>query len=348
MTIKHLKYAVLPLLASLLLQSCINDDMQECPNEYNLRIVFDRNMLYADAFASCVKSVDIQVFDHATGAQVYRHTESGEKLASESYKVTLPVAPGTYDILCWGGLSQGNAFSYAEPGAKALDRQGMKLATTDGQSTARLNELYHGMLTEATFTDNNDIGSFEPQTQTLHLTKNTNRVNVLLVNLDGTAMNPKDFECTITSNNAKMAYDNRLDLDEPDESRVVYKPWSVTPIELETAEDTKSTVTVPGQGAVAEAGLSAEFSLARLTTASDSRLDVVRRTDGRRIISVPLEDNLLLYRGAFHADMTPAEYLDREDDYSITFIIDADHNWDHTAFIYIQRWATLPVQYQEF
>ncbi len=344
MTIKHLKYAVLPLLAFVLLSSCVYEDMQECPNEYNLRIVFDRNMLYADAFASRVKSVDIQVFDHATGAQVYRHTESGEKLASGSYKVNLPVAPGTYDILCWAGLSEGNAFSYTEPQAKALDRQGMALATSNGQSTNRLNELYHGLLTEATFTDNNNIGSFEAQTQTIYLTKDTNRVNVLLINLEGTAMDPKDFECTITSNNTEMAYDNRLITDR----QVVYKPWSVAPIEMELIEDTKSTVTAPAQGLVAEAGISAEFSLSRLTPASNSRLDVVRRIDGSRIISVPLEANLLLYRGAFHSEMSEAEYLDREDDFSITFILDAYHNWDHTAMIYIQKWATLPVQYQDF
>ncbi len=344
MTIKHLKYAVLPLLASLLLSSCVYEDMQECPNEYNLRIVFDRNMLNADAFASCVKSVDIQVFDHATGAQVYRHTESGDKLASGSYKATLPIPPGTYDILCWAGLSEGNSFSYAEPQAKTLDRQGMVLATVDGQSANRLNELYHGMLTEATFIDNNDIGSFEEQTQTLYLTKNTNRVNVMLINLDGKAIDPADFECTITSHNAEMAYDNTLVRGRS----VVYKPWSVAPIEIETAEDTKSTLDAPAQGAPAQAGLAAEFSLSRLTPASNSRLDVVRRTDGSRIISVPLEDNLLLYRSAFHAAMSEAEYLDREDDYSITFIIDAHHNWDHTAFIYIQRWATLPIQYQDF
>ncbi len=340
MTRQHLIYAALPLLATLMLSSCITADLQECPNEYNLRIVFDRNMLYADAFASRVKSVDIQVFDHATGVPVYRHTESGESLASGSYTVTLPIPAGTYDILCWGGLNEGNSFGYAEPGAEALSRQGMLLRTADGASSERLNDLYHGMLTATSYIDNNDIGSFEPQTKTIYLTKDTNRVNVVLLNLDGTEMQPGDFTCTVTSANGEMAYDNSLVAGR----RVTYSPWSLSPVLMQTAgeEGTRDS------SAATQSGLSAEFSMSRLTPSSGSRLDVVRTSDGERIISVPLEANLLLYKGAFYSEMSDAEYLDRQDDYTITFILDANNNWDVAAMIYIQNWATLPVQYQDF
>jgi len=347
MTIKHLKYAVFTLLASLLLQSCINEDMQECPNEYNLRIVFDRNMLYADAFASCVKSVDIQVFDHTTGMPVYRHTDSGDALASGNYLVTLPIPAGTYDVLCWCGLNEGNSFSYTNAGSQALTDQGMLLNTDNGVSNGRLNDLYHGMLIETTFIDNNDIGSFEPQTKTIYLTKNTNRVNVVLLNLDGSEMGKDAFTWTITSANGEMAYDNKLITG----SHVTYSPWSITPILQQTitepeADETKESTS--DNTVTTKAGLSAEFSMARLTPESNSRLDVVRVSDGERIISVPLEANLLLYKGEFHSDMSDAEYLDRQDDYTITFILDKNNNWDRAAMIYIQDWATLPVQYQDF
>ena len=71
-------------------------------------------------------------------------------------------------------------------------------------------------------------------------------------------------------------------------------------------------------------------------------------SDGETIVSVPLERNLLLYKGQFHASMSDDEYLDREDDYNITFILDKNNNWDSAAMIYINNWATLPVQYQEW
>jgi len=344
MTRQHLKYTVAALLAPLMLTSCITEELQECPNEYNLRIAFERNMLNADAFASRVKSVDIQVFDHTTGVPVYRHTESGEALASGHYTVSLPIPVGTYDILCWGGLNEGPAFSYTNAGAKALTDQGMLLNASEGVSTDRLNDLYHGRLTEATFIDNNDIGSFEPQTKTLYLTKNTNRVNVVLLNLDGTEMKKENFTCTITSANGEMAYDNRLIADR----RVTYTPWSVTPVLQQTLPEPAAKAGTSDNTVTTQTGLSFEFSMARLTPESGSRLDVVRVSDGERIISVPLEANLLLYKGAFHADMSDADYLDRQDDYSITFLLDANNNWDRAAMIYVQDWATLPVQYQDF
>jgi len=340
MTRQHLKYAALSLLAPFMLASCVTEDLQECPNEYNLRIVYDRNMLNADAFASQVKSVDIQVFDHTTGQPVYRHTGSGEALASDSYSVNLPIPAGTYDILCWGGLSEGQSFGYTNGNDKALDRQGMRLNTADGVSAGRLNDLFHGLRTEVRFVDNNTINSRKPQTQTVNLTKNTNRVNVILLNLDGTEMKDGDFTCTITSSDGEMAYDNSLVAG----SRVTYRPWAVTPIVSETIDDAGSKAAE----AVDPSGLSAEFSLARLTPVSNSRLDVVRNDDGETIISVPLEANLLLYKGAFYYYMSDGEYLDRRDDYTITFILDSKGGWDRSAMIYIQDWATLPVQYQDF
>jgi len=334
MTIKHLIHAVLPMLAtSLMLTGCITEDLQECPNDYRLRIVYDRNMLNADAFASRVHSVDIQVFDHSSGLPVCRHSESGEALASGNYTVSLPVPPGDYDILCWGGMAEGTSFSYAHPSAEALHQQDVLLNTSDGVSGKRLEDLYHGLLSRASFIDNNDLGSFETQTETIYLTKNTNRINVVLMNLDGALMQEKDFKLSITSNNGGMAYDNSLLTGQS----VTYHPWSITPIVGETIDNVS-----------VQSALSAEFSLARLTAETDSRLDVVRLSDGERIISVPLEDNLLLYKGAFYAHMTDDEYLNREDDYTITFILDANNNWDRTAMIYINKWATLPVQYQDF
>ena len=321
-------------MASVLTGGCIREDFAECRNTYDLRLVFDRNMLYTDAFASQVRSVDVKVFDSSTGREVYSYADSGAALAQADYRVALPIPPGTYDILCWAGMAEGDSFGYALPAADMLQQHNVALNTENGVSDHRLNNLYHGLTRGVSFVSGNSVGHDQAQTATVYLTKNTNRVCVMLHNLDGTELEESGFTFSITSGNALMNYDNTLD----PAGRVTYRPWHVTPIMLET--ETKSE---PVQSALA-----AEISMARLVPDGNSRLNVYRTADGERIISVPLERNLLLYKGEYHSMMSDAEYLDRQDDYTITFILDRNNNWDRTAMIYINNWATPPVQYQDW
>lgn len=321
-------------MASVLTGGCIRDDFAECKDTYDLRLVFDRNMLYTDAFASQVRSVDVKVFDSSTGREVYSYADSGAALESADYRVALPIPPGTYDILCWAGMAEGDSFGYALPAADMLQQHNVALNTENGVSGHRLNNLYHGLSRGVTFVSGNSLGHDQNQTTTVYLTKNTNRVCVMLHNLDGTELDESGFTFSITSGNALMNFDNTLD----PAGRVTYRPWHVTPIMLET--ETKSE---PVQSALA-----AEISMARLVPDGNSRLDVYRTADGERIISVPLERNLLLYKGEYHSMMSDAEYLDRQDDYTITFILDRNNNWDRAAMIYINNWATPPVQYQDW
>lgn len=321
-------------MASVFTGGCIREDFAECKNSYDLRLVFDRNMLYTDAFASQVRSVDVKVFDSSTGREVYSYADSGAALESADYRVALPIPPGTYDILCWAGMAEGDSFGYALPAADMLQQHNVALNTENGVSDHRLNNLYHGLTRGVSFVSGNSVGHDQAQTATVYLTKNTNRVCVMLHNLDGTELDESGFTFSITSGNALMNFDNTLD----PAGRVTYRPWHVTPIMLET--ETKSE---PVQSALA-----AEISMARLVPDGNSRLDVYRTADGERIISVPLERNLLLYKGEYHSMMSDAEYLDRLDDYTITFILDRNNNWDRAAMIYINNWATPPVQYQDW
>lgn len=321
-------------IVSAMTAGCIREDFAECKNTYDLQLVFDRNMLYADAFASQVRSVDVKVFDSSTGREVYSYADSGAALAQADYRVALPIPPGTYDILCWAGMAEGDSFGYALPAADMLQQHSVTLNTENGVSGRRLNNLYHGLTRGVTFVSGNSLGHDQNQTTTVYLTKNTNRVCVMLHNLDGTELDESGFTFSITSGNALMNFDNTL----YPAGRVTYRPWHVTPIMLET--ETKSE---PVQSALA-----AEISMARLVPDGNSRLDVYRTADGERIISVPLERNLLLYKGEYHSMMSDAEYLDRQDDYTITFILDRNNNWDRAAMIYINNWATPPVQYQDW
>ena len=321
-------------MASVLTGGCIREDFAECKDTYDLRLVFDRNMLYTDAFASQVRSVDVKVFDSSTGREVYSYADSGAALESADYRVALPIPPGTYDILCWAGMAEGDSFGYALPAADMLQQHNVALNTENGVSGHRLNNLYHGLTRGVSFVSGNSVGHDQTQTATVYLTKNTNRVCVMLHNLDGTELDESGFTFSITSGNALMNYDNTLDA----AGRVTYRPWHVTPILLETETKSEAVQSV----------LAAEISTARLVPDGNSRLNVYRTADGERIISVPLERNLLLYKGEYHSMMSDGEYLDRQDDYTITFILDRNNNWDRAAMIYVNNWATPPVQYQDW
>lgn len=329
-------------MASVLTGGCIREDFAECKNSYDLRLVFDRNMLYTDAFASQVRSVDVKVFDSSTGREVYSYADSGAALESADYRVALPIPPGTYDILCWAGMAEGDSFGYALPAADMLQQHSVTLNTENGVSRRRLNNLYHGLSRGVTFVSGNSLGHDQAQTTTVYLTKNTNRVCVMLHNLDGTELDESGFTFSITSGNALMNFDNTLD----PAGRVTYRPWHITPIMLES--ETKNETKTETKSEPVQSALAAEISMARLVPDGNSRLDVYRTADGERIISVPLERNLLLYKGEYHSMMSDAEYLDRQDDYTITFILDRNNNWDRAAMIYINNWATPPVQYQDW
>ncbi len=329
-------------IVSAMTAGCIREDFAECKNTYDLQLVFDRNMLYADAFASQVRSVDVKVFDSSTGREVYSFADSGAALAAADYRVALPIPPGTYDILCWAGMAEGDSFGYALPAADMLQQHSVTLNTENGVSGRRLDNLFHGLSRGVTFVSGNSLGHDQTQTATVYLTKNTNRVCVMLHNLDGTELDESGFTFSITSGNALMNYDNTLD----PAGRVTYRPWHVTPILLDS--EPKSETKSEANSENVQAALAAEISMARLVPDGNSRLDVYRTADGERIISVPLERNLLLYKGEYHSMMSDQEYLDRQDDYTITFILDRNNNWDRGAMIYINNWATPPVQYQDW
>ena len=132
---RHLRpLLLLTLTASgLLLSGCIHEHLTPCDDLYTVRPIFECNMLFADAFASQVRSVDIKVFDSQSGAEVYAYSESGDALAEPGYTVRLPIPAGTYDILCWAGMAEGDSFSHTSAAEEdGIRAHGVRLNTAEG------------------------------------------------------------------------------------------------------------------------------------------------------------------------------------------------------------------------
>ena len=179
----------------------------------------------------------------------------------------------------------------------------------------RLHDLFWGSLTLET-SDMYNKGTVE-------MRKNTNNIRVVLQQMNGDPVNPKDFEFGITDDNTLFAWNNDL----IPNGDVVYSPW---------AKGQGSAGVTDGGSEVFVAY--AEFSTSRLMTKNSPRLIVRRASDKSEVINIPLNNYLLLLKSELYAQMDPQEFLDRESEWSLFFFLDEDGAWIKT-YIKINDWT---------
>ena len=67
-------------------------------------------------------------------------------------------------------------------------------------------------------------------------------------------------------------------------------------------------------------------------------LSVIDKITNTKVINIPIVDYFLMVKGNYNRNMTDQEYLDRQDDYQITFFLDNTRGWSLAAGIYINGW----------
>lgn len=332
--------AVLPMVVAVLaLSSCgmVYEDEGDCNTYCDVRFVYDRNMEFADAFASKVEAVDLYVFD-ADGKFLRQVSERGDALKADGYRMPLDLQPGQYTVLAWCGLN-GELDSYdvpePTPGVTTLQEMQCRLAdrqTTGGETVVgEIDNLFHGM---TTFTLPDEEGR---HTYTVELTKNTNNVRVVLQNTSGEPLNVDDFVFTITDENGLLDYDNSV----LDDELLSYHPFY-------TAQGTAGVDTGDDSGAITSVSAAvAEFTVSRLFKDKDTqtrltitRLDPDNAGAYETVLSIPLVDYALLVKGYYNRDMDDQEYLDRQDEYNLVFFLDADGDWLSSSII-INSWKVV-------
>ncbi|MDE6135030.1 MAG: FimB/Mfa2 family fimbrial subunit [Muribaculaceae bacterium] len=302
----------------------IYDEEGDCDPYYKVRFVYDWNMNFADAFPNEVLSVTLYAVN-ADGDIVWSKHESGEALTRDGYLMDVEVDPGDYTFIAWCGQGHRTSFSVAE----AQKHTGLVCSLnherdTDGTAHSRkdLDRLYHGTL-EASLPDTQGTHIY-----TMKLKKNTNVVRVALQQQQGLPINPEDFHFSITDSNGVMDWDNSLLGDEA----VTYHPWSVRQGSAGIyLPETESRAVVTGVNAVLT-----EFTTARLMKDHEARL-TVRNAKGETIISIPVIDFGLMFKGENYRSMDDQEYLDREDHWNMVFFLDENQRWIDTH-IFINSW----------
>lgn len=298
--------------------SLIYDYEGDC--NYYVHFKYDNNMKWADAFAHEVGSVSLYVIDEE-GKIVLQKTERGDVLAREGYCMRIDVEPGNYSFVAWAGDGEHDYFEIAESDIMTgLTATLAREHESDGSAHIYddIGRLFYGYLENVTLgLDRYDV--------TVPLMKDTNNIRVVLQHLSGEEIPEDMFTYTIIDRNGALNWDNSV----LDDEILTYHAWSVGYGSAVKVQSTYSTAL-------------AEFTVSRLMEnhAPDTRL-VVRRTDnGEVIIDINLIDALLLVKGYYNRDLTNQQYLDRSDEYSLTFFLDEGFRWMN-SYIYINSWKVV-------
>lgn len=321
--------AVTPALFSSCDDSFIYENEDDCNPYYKVKFSYDWNLKFADAFQNEVNEVSLYLVD-ADGKVVWSKREAGETVKADGYMMDVDVQPGTYTLLAWAGEGHKSHFEIPESLiAGELSSSLLRDRSPEGvaESSRLLKDLYHGLKYDLVFPDEEGIHVFK-----LPLIKDTNHVTVVLQHLSGERVESDKFRFEITADNGLMDWDNGLLEDE----MITYRPYR---LEEGTAGIIKEDVYQSGRAIESVSAAVASFTMSRLVEDKDVRISVFNKETGKRVFSIPLIDYAVLVKGKY-GSMGNQEYLDRQDDYNMTFFLDENDDW-MSAYIYINSWKVM-------
>lgn len=301
----------------------------DCGTYYNISFKYDYNMKFADAFSREVKSVSLFVFDN-NGKLVESHTvNDAEAIAAEEFSIPLELEADSYELLAWAGLMNEESFSLmadVKEGVTTIEQMQVMMNSTDGKMSEDLKPLFHGtMPLEVT----SEPGTYN---ETMALMKDTNVVRIVLQQMSDGVVADK-FRYEITADNGMLDWNN----DVIEGNDVLYEPWSVT---SGTAEVDPNYGTNAATRADEVSVAVAEFTINRMIDGKSPILTIWNIEENEKVLSIPVADYALLVKGQYNAQMSNQEYLDRQDEYNMTFFLDEDGDW-LSASIIINSWRVV-------
>ena len=303
----------------------------DCGVYYRIRFKYDYNIKFADAFANEVNSIALYVFDENDVLVEEIATNDKAALSSGAFEIPLNINPGKYTLLAWGGVMNEESFDLladTKVGETKLQELQVKMhrqSDAEGNATVSndLLPLYHGTMPLEVC---ERPGTY---TETMSLVKNTNVVRILLHEMSGHDVDADKFIFEIRDNNGYYDWDNTLLEDE----MITYKAWhqSTGTAEMDENDATKAITTV-------NVAL-AELTIGRMRAGNSPVLYIKSRETGEDVVRIPIADYALLVKGNYRESMGNQEYLDRQDEYTLTFFLD-EGEWV-SSVIYINSWRVV-------
>jgi hypothetical protein len=302
----------------------------DCGVYYRIRFKYDYNIKFADAFAHEVNSIALYVFDENDILVQEIATTEKAALASGTFEIPLELLPGRYTLLAWGGLMEEESFDLLPTAVKGMTtRQEMQVKMRRLHNYAReacvsedLLPLFHGTMPLEVV---NEPGT---HTKTLSLVKNTNNVRILLHEMSGHDVDADKFRFEIHDSNGLYDWDNTL----LDDEQIIYEAWYQTTGSADMEEYATRTITEVNV-------VLAELTIGRMRADSSPILHIISRETGEDVVRLPLADYALLVKGYYRESMSDQEYLDRQDEYSLTLFLD-EGEWV-SSMIYINSWRVV-------
>ena len=326
------------LIGCLSLASCdlVNDE-SDCVTSYNLvKFKYDYNMKYADAFDHEVKQVSLLAF--GSDGKLYKRIDMPADKLNDNNEMVLEVEPGTYDLLVWAGEhSKSFDIAVGTVGQSTLTDFHAYMHRTEGNvSKDDLAPLWHRLY----HVDLPYASPSKPNKVEIPLVKDTNVVRVVLQHISGYPVDHRDFNFTITDGNGWLEADNSIRSTDP----IYYHPWFLESgsVDINTSpedapDNPRSAADyLPAGSRALLTGSVAEFTVNRLMDNHAPILHITR-PDGSTVLRINLRDYIMLVKGYYNRDMSNQEYLDREDEYNLTFFLDEGNRW-LSAVIIINNW----------
>ena len=332
--LRRLILASAMVVAMLATSSCkdglIFDGEGDCGIYYRIRFKYDYNIKFADAFANEVNSVALYIFDQNNTLIEEITTTDKEALSSGSFEIPLELEPGRYTLLAWGGLMNEESFDLladVEVGKTELKELQVKMHrqhNDKGEATVSddLLPLYHGTMTLEVV---DKPGTY---TETMSLVKDTNSIRILLHEMSGHDVDADKFRFEIHDSNGLYDWDNTL----LDDEQIIYQAWYQTTGSANMEEYATRTVTEVNVAL-------AELTIGRMRADSSPILHIISRETDEDVVRLPLADYALLVKGYYRESMSDQEYLDRQDEYSLTLFLD-EGEWV-SSMIYINSWRVV-------
>ncbi|MCD8262445.1 MAG: FimB/Mfa2 family fimbrial subunit [Bacteroides sp.] len=197
---------ILTLAVPTVLQSCIKENLDDCPVEevHAVRLVVvthDDEALSCTRGTQTIENVYIYVFDDEY--RYYKLWSGGAYTYGQPYQADIDLDPGTYQFVVW--TNQGDTYNNALATYGFDDPADQMIVSfnypSDGIVTYDLPDLHHGMLQDVRVVPN------EENQFTITIKPDTYRLNFTV---EGLTPDSNHYSFSITDNNSHYTYDNTI------------------------------------------------------------------------------------------------------------------------------------------
>ncbi len=301
----------------MLVSSCSHwmyDDLPPCKAE--LRFVYDHNMKFADAFGHEVKRLTVYIFDEA-GKIVKTKTVEKESF-DKNFTLPLELHPGKYTVLTWAGLYE-ESYHFTKADANtSIEQLGISIKNAEKKVDYQLKHLWHGMLQI-------EFDGTGHKIYTVPLIKDTNTFRIAMLTQSSTPIDMNNYDLSISEDNGAYTYMNEI----VPNNTITYRPYY------------QSDALTQKQGETEYAGAVYELRTGRLMANQPTRFTVYSHKANKTVLDIDLTDYLAILRMEENANLPLQEYLDRQDQYNITFFFTEGTSPEENFLsvqVYINNW----------